>query len=80
MPSLRLPTLAPRVASQMPMLPCNSCLTMCPTKCSSVATQRGAVEVMASAHVPPWPPDAPGNREERGGNVRHKSPPIGQGG
>ena len=42
----------------------------------------GAVEVMASAHVfpPPWPQDAPGNREERGGNVRHESAPIGQGG
>ncbi|TWW58520.1 hypothetical protein D4764_06G0000500 [Takifugu flavidus] len=52
---------------QMPMLPCNSCLTMCPTKCCHPMEGRGSeeeggfglrgtkvldsFEVMASAHV-----------------------------
>lgn len=32
------------VAPQMPMLPCNSCLTMCPTKCCHPTEGRGSEE------------------------------------
>lgn len=32
------------VAPQMPMLPCNSCLTMCPTKCCHPMEDRGSEE------------------------------------
>lgn len=32
------------VAPQMPMLPCNSCLTMCPTKCCHPMEGRGSEE------------------------------------
>lgn len=40
------PVLSPLlyVAPQMPMLPCNSCLTMCPTKCCHPMEGRGSEE------------------------------------
>lgn len=43
---LTSPVLSPLlcVAPQMPMLPCNSCLTMCPTKCCHPMEGRGNEE------------------------------------
>lgn len=43
---LTVPILSPLlyVAPQMPMLPCNSCLTMCPTKCCHPMEGRGSEE------------------------------------
>lgn len=49
-PPLKTPPTAPilspllYVAPQMPMLPCNSCLTMCPTKCCHPLEGRGSEE------------------------------------